>query len=129
MRSALPVAFLLAAGCSLESPQSAEEAPAPAGMPPPLTLAERPQATGGERLYVEKCGMCHGPGAMGTGLLARRVDEPMLEQRSDLNADYVTQAVRTGIGNMPAMARGEVSDEEMTQIAAYLAGDRPEPSQ
>lgn len=129
IRSALPVAFLFAAACSLESQKPTDEAPAPVGMPPPLTLAERPQATGGERLYVEKCGMCHGPGAMGTGLLARRVDEPLLEQRSDLTADYVTQAVRTGIGNMPAMARGEVSEEEMTQIAAYLAGDKSEPSQ
>jgi mono/diheme cytochrome c family protein len=124
-RAALLALPLLAAACAQQEPKQAEQAPPPGGLPPPLTVAERPSATGGERLYVEKCGMCHGPGAMGTGLLARRVDEPLLESRKDLTADYVVQAARSGIGNMPAIARGEVSDEEMKQIAAYLASDKP----
>ena len=33
----------------------------------------------------------------------------------------MTVAVRQGIGNMPAIPRGEVSDEELRQIAEYLA--------
>jgi mono/diheme cytochrome c family protein len=58
---------------------------------------------------------------MGTGLLARRTEQPLLEKRQDLTADFVTQAVRAGIGNMPAIPRGEVSDAQMAAIAAYLA--------
>ena len=100
------------------------EAPPQGGPPPmpqPVTLADRPDATGGEKLFVEKCIMCHGAVGMGTGLLARRVKVPLLEARGDLNTDYVIQAARMGIGNMPAIPRGEVSDGELRQIAEYLA--------
>lgn len=91
------------------------------GMPKPTTLVDRPNATGGEKLYVEHCAMCHGPNGMGTGLLARRVQPALLEQRDNLAAQYVIMAARRGIGNMPAIPRGEVSDAEMKQIADYLA--------
>ncbi|HEX7710157.1 MAG TPA: cytochrome c [Sphingomonadaceae bacterium] len=91
------------------------------GMPKPITLVDRPNATGGEKLYVEKCAMCHAPNGMGYGLLARRVKEPNLEKRSDLKKPYITFAVRTGIGNMPPLPRGEVSDEQLSAIADYLA--------
>lgn len=94
-------------------------------MPEPITLSERPDATGGEKLYVEKCMMCHGPNGMGTGLLARRTDVPLLEERDDLTVDFVTQAARMGIGNMPAIPRGEVSDEQLKEIGEYLASKNP----
>lgn len=118
--SLLALSLLSGANAQQEPVKQTAAAQAP-GTPPPLIMSARPAATGGERLYVERCGMCHGPGAMGTGLLARRVDEPLLEKRTDLPAEYVVQAVRMGIGNMPAIARGEVGDEELNQIAAYLA--------
>jgi mono/diheme cytochrome c family protein len=80
-------------------------------------------ALDGKALFHEKCAMCHGVGGMGTGLLARRVDPKVaeLEKRDDLTPDYVVTAARTGIGNMPTISRGEVSDPQMTAIAAYLA--------
>jgi mono/diheme cytochrome c family protein len=87
-------------------------------------MAQRPDATGGEALYVKHCIMCHGPNGMGTGLLARRMKVALLEKRDNLPAAYVVQAARRGIGNMPAIPRGEVSDEEMQLIAEYLAGGR-----
>ncbi len=62
---------------------------------------------------------------MGTGLLARRVKPAELEQRTDLTADYVVEAARTGIGNMPAIPRGEASDAQLKAIAAYLTERRP----
>ncbi|MBO9601954.1 MAG: cytochrome c [Novosphingobium sp.] len=105
-------------------------APAKAGGPPPppdpITLASRPNATGGEKLYVEKCIMCHGPNGMGYGLLARRAKgfQPDLEKRTDLASQYVIMAARRGIGNMPAIPRGEVSDAELKQIADYLASHK-----
>jgi mono/diheme cytochrome c family protein len=91
------------------------------GMPKPTTIVDRPNATGGEKLFVEKCAMCHGPIGMGTGLLARRVQPAMLEQRNNLAAAYVIMAARRGIGNMPAIPRGEVGDADLQQIADYLA--------
>jgi mono/diheme cytochrome c family protein len=99
------------------------------GMPKPTTLVDRPSATGGEKLYVEHCAMCHGPNGMGTGLLGRRVQPALLEQRSGLAAQYVIMAARRGIGNMPPITRGEVSDADLKQIADYLAaGPHPSPS-
>jgi len=106
-------------GGSSGEPSAGAAGPPP--MPQPVTLADRPEAEAGERLYVEHCIMCHGDVGMGTGLLARRLQVPLLEARGDLTADYVIQAARMGIGNMPQIPRGEVSDEELEQIADYLA--------
>jgi mono/diheme cytochrome c family protein len=65
--------------------------------------------------------MCHGKNGMGTGLLARRMQVAELLLRSDLSAAYVAQVARAGVGNMPAIPRGEVSDRQLEAIAAYLA--------
>ncbi|WP_321390736.1 cytochrome c [Emcibacter sp.] len=80
------------------------------------------RAVDGKALFHEKCAMCHRVMGMGTGLLARRVDQPLLEERTDLTAEYLMEAARGGIGNMPAIPRGEVSDEQMQAIARYLSG-------
>ena len=109
------IAFAALAALGLASVAMAQ------GMPKPTTLVDRPNATGGEKLYVEHCAMCHGPNGMGTGLLGRRVQPALLERRSGLAVQYVIMAARRGIGNMPAIPRGEVSDEELKQIADYLA--------
>ncbi len=98
-------------------------------MPQPITMAQRPDATGGEALYVEYCAMCHGPNGMGHGLLGRRMDQPDLELREDLNVDFVVLAARQGIGNMPSIPRGEVSDEDLNSIAEYLSAGPHEVAQ
>lgn len=114
------------AACSGGAEESAAPPPrgGPAPAPDPVTLASRPNAQGGERIYVEKCIMCHGANGMGSGLLARRIDVPDLEQRKDLDKSYVIMAARHGIGNMPAIPRGEVSDAQLEQIADYLASGK-----
>lgn len=128
---ALASAALLLAGtaCGRASQSDASPTPPSKGPPPlpaPETRASRPNAWAGEGLYLEKCAMCHGPGGMGTGLLARRTDQPLLEKRTDLTAEFVVQAARMGIGNMPAIPRGEVSDAQLQQIADHLAkGAKP----
>jgi mono/diheme cytochrome c family protein len=119
------------AGCAgVAVAQNAAPAPVPAaapagpppGMPQPITMAQRPNASGGEALYVEMCMMCHGPNGMGTGLLERAGrPEPLLEMRGGLPAAFYVTAARNGIGNMPAIPRGEVSDEQLQAIADYLA--------
>lgn len=113
MKRILIGAALLAGGAAIA------QGPPPA--PKPTTLANRPAATGGEALYIVHCASCHAPNGMGTGLLERRVQPALLEARSDLPAQYVVVAVRQGIGNMPAIPRGELTDEELQAIADYLA--------
>jgi mono/diheme cytochrome c family protein len=124
-------ALLALTACEVKDASKAEGPPqgGPPPMPQPVTLADRPEATGGEKLFVEHCIMCHGAVGMGTGLLARRVQVPQLEDREDLQADYVIQAVRMGIGNMPAIPRGEITDGELDQIAQYLAAGPHAPDQ
>lgn len=128
---ATAMAFVLPACAGANKADApAESAPkGPPPPPPPETVSSRPNAAPGEKLYLARCAMCHGTNGMGTGLLARRTDQPLLEKRTDLTADFVIQAARTGIGNMPAIPRGEVSDAEMAQIAAYLARNNKDAAQ
>ncbi len=112
MKWIFAAALLLAAGTAVAQSQAA---------PKPTTASSRPGATGGEALYVAHCASCHAAGGMGTGLLARRIQPALLEARDNLAAAYVIVAARQGIGNMPAIPRGEVSDAEMQAIADYLA--------
>lgn len=117
--AAVTLALAACSKCPAEPEGAAKGGPPP--MPPPLTMVQRPDATGGEAQFVQHCGACHGAMGMGTGLLARRSEVPVLDERTDLTRDYVTTAVRSGIGNMPAIARGEVSDAQLAEIAEYLA--------
>lgn len=110
---------LLIAASLLAGAAAVAQGPPPA--PKPETLSSRPGATGGEALYLQHCAMCHGPNGMGTGLLDRRVKPALLEARDNLPAQYVILAARQGVGNMPAIPRGEVSDADLKQIADYLA--------
>lgn len=124
-RQLLMAAGLLLAGCTgaALAQQAEGEAPrtGPPPMPQPATMAQRPQAIGGEALYVQYCAMCHGPGGMGTGLLGRTRPVALLEARDNLPAAYVVLAARQGVGNMPAIPRGEVSGADLQAIADYLA--------
>lgn len=107
-----------------DSKDAADQPKGPPPLPAPETLSSRPGAAPGERLFVERCAMCHEPGGMGTGLLARRTEQPLLEKRVDLTPDFVIQAARMGIGNMPAIPRGEVSDADLKLIGDYLSAKK-----
>jgi cytochrome c5 len=87
----------------------------------PLAASAGPAPPDGRELFHHKCGMCHEAGGMGTGLLARRVQPAELEKRSNLDPDYVFQYARRGFGNMPPISPGEVGDDQLKAIAAYLA--------
>jgi mono/diheme cytochrome c family protein len=86
-------------------------------------IQDRSSESPAEALFVEKCAMCHRQMGMGTVILARRMEreQAMLENRTDLTAELVESVVRQGVGNMPRISRGEVSDEELDAIAQYLA--------
>ena len=110
-------AFAVAVGAAADKPAGTEVKNATSGV-----MQDRSSKSPAEALFVEKCGMCHRQMGMGTVILARRMDpsKAMLEARKDLNADYVIQAARAGIGNMPRIQRGEVSDTQLQTIAQYL---------
>jgi len=86
-------------------------------------MQDRSSRSSDGALFVEKCGMCHRQMGMGTVLLARRMDQKVarLEARDDLTVAYVAMAARHGVGNMPRISRGEVSDAQLARIARYLA--------
>jgi mono/diheme cytochrome c family protein len=97
--------------------------PAPPGAEPAAAASPPVEQLDGKALYQQRCGMCHQGIGMAVSLLARRPGDTsngLLEQRKDLATEFVTTVTRTGIGNMPRVARGEVSDAEMTAIATYL---------
>jgi mono/diheme cytochrome c family protein len=82
----------------------------------------------GKALFKQRCAMCHQTIGMGVAILARRpgdTSKGLLEDRTDLSAAFVVAAVRSGIANMPRIARGEVSDAELAAIGTYLSRGKP----
>jgi mono/diheme cytochrome c family protein len=118
--AAVMAVLLLAAGCG-GSPEPVAAVAATAAAPSATNLD-------GKSLYRERCGMCHQSIGMGVALLSRRpgdTSKGLLEERKDLSAAFVSTAVRSGLINMPRIARGELSDPELAAIAGYLAQGRP----
>lgn len=76
----------------------------------------------GKRLFHARCGYCHLAGGTGTIMLGRRLgkDRSLLEERADLNAEYIKKITRVGINSMPPHNRIELPDGELDLIAAYL---------
>jgi mono/diheme cytochrome c family protein len=85
----------------------------------------------GRTTFHEKCEPCHGSGPgndgaaalPGTAALALKYKgkiSPLLEQRDDLKAEVLKFFLRKGTGSMPMFRKTEVSDYEITVIAAYF---------
>lgn len=111
---------LSAAQAGQSSPNANGEQKANAGA---NAQQDRSSRSPDEALFVEKCAMCHRRMGMGTVLLARRMNPALaqLEARTDLTVDYIKAVARQGMGNMPPVRRGELSDAQLDRIAAYLA--------
>ena len=96
---------------------------------PGLGLADDLSASqlAGQQVFAHRCGMCHREGGTGTFVLARRLGaaQSLLEQRTDLQPEYIRYVVRWGLMNMPRLSRVEVPDSDMTQLIAYLTRPRP----
>ncbi len=118
---AMKHAFCLAA--ALLAVSACTQRARPTELAPAFITAASP----GADLFQQKCAMCHRSGGMGALLLARRLDPSLapLETRDDLTADDVTRIVRDGMGNMPRLSRGEVSDADLAAIARYLTTAKP----
>ena len=91
-----------------------------------VASADEPSLTAqqqqGKRLYNHICVYCHSPGVWGTNRLSKRMDKEhaVLESRTDLSAGAIQTIVRTGIGSMPPLRKSELTDADVSAIAAYL---------
>jgi len=79
----------------------------------------------GGKVFHRWCSDCHsgaqGPGSVALQRKYQGQEPAILEQRTDLNQDYVKQVVRQGISFMPNFRKTEISDADLALIAAYLA--------
>jgi cytochrome c553 len=129
---AAALAFLMLSACSNSTDSSALSTDG-SKIENPFrgVMQDRTAKSPDEALFVAKCSMCHRQMGMGTVILARRMKPAtaMLEKRSDLKVDYIKTAVRQGIGNMPRIGRGEVSDAQLQQISNFLTKGAADVSQ
>lgn len=74
------------------------------------------EATAGRAIFVASCGSCHTLSDAGTsGAVGPNLDDTTLTQ------EEIVQQVTNGGGGMPAF-EGQLSDAEIDQVAAYVAG-------
>lgn len=90
----------------------------------PSSPAADPARAAGAKTFDKWCGDCHrveGPGSLALQRRYRGNRPAILEQRSDLPPAYIMQVVRHGISFMPSFRKTEISDADLTLLAAYLA--------
>lgn len=90
--------------------------------------AADPRIERGRAAFVHRCGMCHREGGTGTFILARRLGkaQSLLEQRTNLQPDYLRYVVRWGLVNMPRISRVELPDPDLDAVVAYLTARNPQ---
>lgn len=80
----------------------------------------------GKKVFDRWCAACHAAGDAYPGTQALQAkykgEKPSpLEQRTDLNPDFVKFFVRNGVSIMPFVRKTEISDAELAALAAYLS--------
>jgi mono/diheme cytochrome c family protein len=95
--------------------------------PPPVATTTIVRSAGG-KVFDKWCRDCHStPMGSGSMALQRKYNgnpSAIIEQRSDLNPDYVKQVVRHGISFMPSFRKTEISDAEVALLGAYLTKEK-----
>lgn len=84
-----------------------------------LPLMRRPENVNPRSLYLEKCGMCHGPELAGTGVGPSLVG--VIERRTDLE---VLTTIALGSGRMPGFL--DLPLPIMERLAAYVTDPNDE---
>ena len=88
--------------------------------------AQAAPASHGREVFDKWCAPCHGAGLgkPATAALAFKYkgETPaLLEERTDLTADFVKSMVRTGVYTMPPFRKTEISEDDLSALAAYLS--------
>jgi mono/diheme cytochrome c family protein len=92
-----------------------------------------PSAENGKVIFNKWCVYCHGAvapaelgGALpGTAALSVKYKGKLpaeLEKRTDLAPDFIRTVVRGGLFGMPITRKTEISDAQLEDVIAYLAG-------
>jgi mono/diheme cytochrome c family protein len=83
---------------------------------PPLT---------GKQVFDRHCIHCHAPGPEHPGTrqlgFTRGEDNAVLEQRSDLAAEYIRHVVRHGLRSMPAFVPSDLTETQLESLTEYLS--------
>jgi len=100
-------------------------APVQAQTPPRAASADLSVGSAGGQVFRKWCSDCHGaaegPGSLALQRKYQGALPAVLEQRSNLPADYVKYVVRHGMSFMPTFRKTEISDAELALLAAYVA--------
>lgn len=136
MKHFLLIALITLSACQQDASSPAADPGKAAGPPPPPPYQVRGEAPSGDRLaagrdgkalYQVHCGYCHMAGGMGTNLLTKQrmmagegSEMGLLTNRPDLTAAYVKAVVRSGKNAMPPQTRVDLTEPELTSVAAYL---------
>lgn len=80
----------------------------------------------GKKVFDKWCAPCHAAGDAYPGTLAllakyKDTKSPVLEEWTDLPPVVTKTFVRNGVSIMPFFRKTEISDEELDDLAAYLA--------
>jgi mono/diheme cytochrome c family protein len=91
-----------------------------------ILATDRAAAANGQEVFAHWCSACHAAGAghPGTQALEAKYNgaEPgELERRTDLTPELVRYFVRHGVSVMPFFRKTEISDEDLSALAAWLA--------
>lgn len=82
-----------------------------------------PSEAAGKAHFDRLCYYCHAKkNFTGAYMLGKRLgpEENLIEARSDLDADYVTNVVRGGLNSMPWFTRVELTDRDLEELIGYL---------
>jgi ubiquinol-cytochrome c reductase cytochrome c subunit len=83
---------------------------------PPVDVTNGPDIAAGRAQYVATCAACHGAGGSGDAVGGGAIAPALLNTAPQ----QVGEAIRIGPGQMPAFSSDQVTDAELSQIAAYL---------
>ena len=93
---------------------------------PDAARPREPAKSVGQAVYEKWCAVCHADGPRMPGTLSLRTRDgqaaPAILRERKVPPAVTAYAVRNGIGAMPRFRKTEISDEELAQLEAYLAG-------
>ena len=83
---------------------------------PPVTVSDGTDLAAGRAQYVATCAACHGAAGSGDAVGGGAIAPALLNTAPQ----QVGEAIRIGPGQMPAFSSDQVTDAQLSQIAAYL---------
>jgi mono/diheme cytochrome c family protein len=92
---------------------------------------ENSAAVHGREVFEHLCAPCHGtgpgddgapmlPGTHAIALKYRGEKPPLLQDRTDINYEFVKSVVRSGLASMPPFRKTELTDSDIAAIMTYF---------